>query len=110
MKTSALFFSVLLAAAAVGLAAEPKPSAKSSDTPSSLGTATPGGPKLSYTVFHINANAIALTFDDGPHVKNTPRLLEMLKERGIKATFFLIGRNVVNFPEVARRVADDGHE
>ncbi len=67
-------------------------------------------PKLSYMVFRINAPAIALTFDDGPHVKNTPRLLDMLKERGIKATFFLIGKNVVEHPEIVRRIVAEGHE
>jgi peptidoglycan/xylan/chitin deacetylase (PgdA/CDA1 family) len=36
-----------------------------------------------------------MTFDDGPHPTNTPRLLDMLRERGIRATFYLIGNRVV---------------
>jgi peptidoglycan/xylan/chitin deacetylase (PgdA/CDA1 family) len=38
---------------------------------------------------------VAMTFDDGPHPTNTPRLLDMLRERGIRATFYLIGNRVV---------------
>ncbi len=53
---------------------------------------------------------VAMTFDDGPHPKNTPRLLDMLKERKIKATFYLIGNRVVTWPEIAKRIADEGHE
>jgi peptidoglycan/xylan/chitin deacetylase (PgdA/CDA1 family) len=51
-----------------------------------------------------------MTFDDGPHGTNTPRLLEMLKQRGIKATFFCVGQCVAEFPEIARRIVDEGHE
>ncbi len=66
--------------------------------------------KPKYEQFHVNTNAIALTFDDGPHPKNTPRLLDMLKERGIKATFFLIGKSVATYPEIVRRIVSEGHE
>jgi len=51
-----------------------------------------------------------MTFDDGPHPKLTPKLLDLLKERGIKATFFVIGKNVAEFPDVAKRIVDEGHE
>lgn len=53
---------------------------------------------------------IALSFDDGPHPRFTPMILEMLAEYGIKATFFMIGSNVARYPEVARAVAAAGHE
>ena len=53
---------------------------------------------------------IAMTFDDGPHPKNTPRLLDMLRERNIKATFYVIGRNVDLYPNVLRRTVSEGHE
>lgn len=52
---------------------------------------------------------IALTFDDGPHPKYTLKLLEGLKERNVKATFFLIGENVKNNPEVVKKIYEDGH-
>lgn len=53
---------------------------------------------------------VAMTFDDGPHPKNTPRLLDMLRERNIKATFYVIGRNVDMYPEITRRIVAEGHE
>jgi peptidoglycan/xylan/chitin deacetylase (PgdA/CDA1 family) len=51
-----------------------------------------------------------MTFDDGPHPKLTPKLLDFLKERGIKATFFVIGKNVAEFPDISKRIVDEGHE
>lgn len=53
---------------------------------------------------------VAMTFDDGPHPSNTPRLLDMLRERNIKATFYVIGRNVDLYPEITRRIVAEGHE
>jgi peptidoglycan/xylan/chitin deacetylase (PgdA/CDA1 family) len=53
---------------------------------------------------------IYLTFDDGPHPENTPRLLEALAARGAKATFFVLGSQVEKHPEVARWIVRDGHE
>jgi peptidoglycan/xylan/chitin deacetylase (PgdA/CDA1 family) len=53
---------------------------------------------------------IAMTFDDGPSSENTPRLLEMLKQRNIKATFFLIGENAAANPDLVRRILAEGHE
>ena len=53
---------------------------------------------------------IALSFDDGPHPSFTPKILNLLQKYGIKATFFMIGCNVENYPAVAKRVASEGHE
>lgn len=53
---------------------------------------------------------IALTFDDGPHATYTESVLDILKEKRAKATFFLIGRNVDACPEIAREILADGHE
>ncbi len=53
--------------------------------------------------------AIALTFDDGPDPEYTPGVLRLLSQLGIKATFFVIGRNVVRFPDLARRIVEEGH-
>lgn len=52
---------------------------------------------------------IALTFDDGPHPIYTPMLLEGLKERGVKATFFLMGSAVETYPDIVEEIAEDGH-
>ena len=52
---------------------------------------------------------IALTFDDGPNDTYTLPLLEGLRERGVKATFFLLGQEVTENPEIAKQIATDGH-
>lgn len=52
---------------------------------------------------------IALTFDDGPHPKYTIKLLDGLKERNVKVTFFIIGENAKNNPDVIKRIYEDGH-
>src|SRR6202012_3447694 len=53
---------------------------------------------------------LAMTFDDGPSAEYTPRLLDLLKARHLKATFFLIGQNVQAHPELVRRIIAEGHE
>lgn len=50
-----------------------------------------------------------LTFDDGPSAQNTEAVLDILKEKNICATFFLVGENVRKYPEVAKRIAEEGH-
>lgn len=52
---------------------------------------------------------IALTFDDGPNPDYTETLLEGLKERGVKATFFLLGKEVVKYPEIVEDIHEYGH-
>lgn len=59
--------------------------------------------------YYFNPKTLYLTFDDGPSEENTERILDILKERNIKATFFLIGENVRKYPEAARRIAAEGH-
>ena len=54
--------------------------------------------------------AIALTFDDGPHGTLTPRLLDIFKAKGIKATFFVMGVKVGMHPDIIKRAQDEGHE
>jgi peptidoglycan/xylan/chitin deacetylase (PgdA/CDA1 family) len=56
-----------------------------------------------------NRRAVALTFDDGPS-ESTPALLDLLARFDAKATFFMCGANVRRLPQIARRVADAGHE
>ncbi len=53
---------------------------------------------------------IALTFDDGPHPRYTPQILEILEEYGIKATFFVVGQNAEYYPELVKAEVDGGHE
>ncbi|MCW2879640.1 MAG: polysaccharide deacetylase [Sphaerisporangium sp.] len=56
------------------------------------------------------ANAIALTIDDGPHPEWTPRMLDLLAEHEVRATFSLIGIQVKRFPRLAERIVRAGHQ
>jgi peptidoglycan/xylan/chitin deacetylase (PgdA/CDA1 family) len=53
---------------------------------------------------------VTLTFDDGPNPDATPRILDALAEKNVKATFFMLGRYVESWPELALRAAHDGHQ
>lgn len=64
----------------------------------------------SYTRVTTSRKVLAITFDDGPHPENTPRLLDMLKERKIKATFYVVGNMVKYSPQLLRRMITEGHE
>lgn len=66
------------------------------------------GPVLSKV--HTNQKLVALTFDDGPYPPYTDSILDILKERKIPATFFVIGRNAQKHPELIRRIALEGHQ
>lgn len=68
--------------------------------------------KANYFVKSINKGnkkAIALTFDDGPDPEITPRILSVLKEKGVKATFFVIGKNAEKYPDLVRQIDEEGH-
>ena len=52
---------------------------------------------------------IALTFDDGPHTVYTPKLLDGLKERNVKATFFVVGKNIEGREDIIKRMDEEGH-
>ncbi|SHJ80751.1 polysaccharide deacetylase family protein [Tepidibacter formicigenes] len=53
---------------------------------------------------------IALTFDDGPHPRITPKILDLLKKYDVKATFFVLGKHVQFYPEPLKRIKEEGHE
>jgi cellulose synthase/poly-beta-1,6-N-acetylglucosamine synthase-like glycosyltransferase/peptidoglycan/xylan/chitin deacetylase (PgdA/CDA1 family)/spore germination protein YaaH len=53
---------------------------------------------------------VALTFDDGPDPKWTPQVLDILKQKGVKAAFFLVGRNAETYPKLVERIVAEGHE
>lgn len=53
---------------------------------------------------------IALTFDDGPDPRWTPAILDILKRENVPATFFVIGKNGDAYPDILRRIVNDGHE
>ena len=52
---------------------------------------------------------VALTFDDGPDPQTTPRILDILRQEGIRATFFVVGTKLKRYPELARRIVQEGH-
>jgi peptidoglycan/xylan/chitin deacetylase (PgdA/CDA1 family) len=52
---------------------------------------------------------IYLTFDDGPDFENTPLILTILKENNVKATFFVLGTEVLKYPELLKRTYEEGH-
>ena len=75
-----------------------------------LGSDFSKGSGISFSRVPVHDKYIAMTFDDGPHPQNTPRLLDMLRARNIKATFYMVGSNAELYPQVVRRVVAEGHE
>lgn len=63
---------------------------------------------VAYEIF-TREKVIALTFDDGPHPVYTPRILDILDEYQVKATFFMIGSRMEEYPEIVKEVSDQGH-
>jgi len=59
--------------------------------------------------YYYNPKKMYLTFDDGPSKENTVRILEVLKERNIQATFFVVGENVEKYPDIIKRMVEEGH-
>jgi len=57
----------------------------------------------------LHAKELVLTFDDGPWPSTTPKVLDALKSECVRATFFLLGRNVTANPQIARRALAEGH-
>ena len=57
-----------------------------------------------------NRHKVALTFDDGPDARWTPQILDTLRSRGVKATFFVIGQNVDTHQRLLQQIYDEGHE
>jgi len=53
---------------------------------------------------------VALTFDDGPNPDATPRILDTLREKGVRATFFVLGSHAERRPELVRRISHEGHQ
>ncbi|MEM6278128.1 MAG: polysaccharide deacetylase family protein [Verrucomicrobiota bacterium] len=68
------------------------------------------GNKASYSKINTSLPFVALTFDDGPHATHTPRLLDILKERNVKATFYVVATNARRYPQIMKRIVAEGHE
>lgn len=78
--------------------------------PQAIQVASTSSAKVTYSQANVEGPYIAITFDDGPSAEHTPRLLDILKARGAKATFFVLGQCVANNPEIAKRIVAEGHE
>jgi peptidoglycan/xylan/chitin deacetylase (PgdA/CDA1 family) len=100
-KFRALFF---LIPATVIWAQQPSPSPTRPSTPPDP------EPRTTVSSVHVDGPYIALTFDDGPHQKLTPRLLDLLAEHHIHVTFFVVGENAIEHPEILQRAVREGHE
>lgn len=75
-----------------------------------LAPIVPGlGPALGVEMKLGSGDAVAITFDDGPHPQGTPAMLECLRERGATATFFLVGEQVVRYPALVAEIVAAGH-
>ncbi|WP_102349334.1 polysaccharide deacetylase family protein [Bacillus sp. Marseille-P3661] len=63
------------------------------------------------SIRNINTNKklVALTFDDGPENHYTPQILDILKEKGVPATFFVMGQQVKAYPKIMQRIVNEGH-
>ncbi|MEV4410594.1 polysaccharide deacetylase family protein [Catellatospora sp. NPDC049609] len=86
------------------------PSPTPSRAPTRKPTAKPTPEKAGFTIQRTTGSSgVALTFDDGPHGTWTPRVLDALKARGVKATFCLVGTQAKGHPELVRRIVAEGH-
>jgi peptidoglycan/xylan/chitin deacetylase (PgdA/CDA1 family) len=87
------------------------PAEKPSATPvKPKATPTPAEPAITFSSVHVDGPFIALTFDDGPNATLTPKLLDLLAARHLKATFFVVGQNAVDHPDILKRAVREGHE
>jgi peptidoglycan/xylan/chitin deacetylase (PgdA/CDA1 family) len=71
----------------------------------------PNSPIFGRVISHLRTRErlVALTFDDGPNPDATPAILDALGERGVKGSFFILGRHAERWPALVRRVAEEGH-
>lgn len=69
-----------------------------------------GSPQITFNSVYVDGPYIAMTFDDGPNATLTPKLLDLLAARKIKATFFVVGQNAKEYPAILARAAKEGHE
>ncbi len=110
MRIFSLFtVAISLAACAVGHSQEATTGVAASATPAPE-TGQPVARKNSYTDVHVAGRYLALTFDDGPHASLTPKLLDMLKKKNAHCTFFIVGQNAAEYPDIVKRAAAEGHE
>jgi peptidoglycan/xylan/chitin deacetylase (PgdA/CDA1 family) len=107
--------SVALLIGQTSFAQEQKPTPPTTERPDltpvrSKPSPSPTEPSITVNSVHVDGPYVALTFDDGPHGTLTPKLLDMLAARRLKATFFVVGQCVVEYPDILKRAVREGHE
>jgi len=102
-----LVFCFVSLSVALALRAEPTPAKRAAARQT---RAEPEEKGITFNSVHVDEPYIAMTFDDGPSATLTPKLLDLLAAHHIKATFFVIGENVAEHPEIVARAAREGHE
>jgi len=107
-KNRLLLASIATFISTVALGAEP--AVKPAETAREKTPAPAKEPAITFNSVHVGEPYIAMTFDDGPSAVLTPKLLDLLAAHHIKATFFVIGENVAEHPEIVARAAREGHE
>src|SRR6266513_1658435 len=107
MSVSRLLFFCSIGLATAHIPAERTIAARDSEK---VNRNAPAESNITFSSVHADGPYIAMTFDDGPSATLTPKILDILAAHRIKATFFVIGENVVQHPEVVARAAREGHE
>src|ERR1041385_370413 len=108
-----LSFAVLLWSfqASLGQIGSPSPRPEKSHVAAETAPiASPGQPQVTFNSVHVDGPYIALTFDDGPNATLTPKLLELLAAHQMHATFFVVGQNAADHPDILRRALHEGQE
>jgi peptidoglycan/xylan/chitin deacetylase (PgdA/CDA1 family) len=103
---------LLIGQTALGQDPKPSPASEKVMSPPQKpkATPTPTEPPTTFNSVHVDGPFIALTFDDGPNATLTPKLLDLLAARHLKATFFVVGQNAADHPEILKRAVREGHE
>jgi peptidoglycan/xylan/chitin deacetylase (PgdA/CDA1 family) len=95
--------------APAGSPSTPPPKPKPKPTATQVKQTQPKGFGPGGSLLKTGSSAVALTFDDGPDPVNTPKVLDLLKKYGIKATFCVIGTSARSHPDLIRRIVAEGH-
>ncbi len=90
--------------------APPNPPAPQTRPAAPVRPALPSEPQITFNSVHVDGPFVAMTFDDGPSAKLTPKLLDLLAAHHMKATFFVVGENAADHPEILQRAVREGHE
>jgi peptidoglycan/xylan/chitin deacetylase (PgdA/CDA1 family) len=87
-----------------------EPTASGTGVPANSTNPATAEPRFRFIPVHVSGPYVALTFDDGPNPETTPKLLDLLAAHHAKATFFVIGKRVVQYPQIFLREVHEGHE